>query len=200
MKLTVLSMVALAAATGVSARPSNSVARGMDPMAQFASLHMLDKRGLSNGSKCKEDSECDSNFCMDNGWFRDNKCEAKLPDGHRCKEDHHCVSDYCITKSFWSRKTCHVNPVPKGSRNKGEECTRNRDCKTEVCEGEWGKKCITRGNGQSCWENQNCDSGFCLKKEIGNNHRCVATGLPWGQRCNYPVQCASKSCTNNFCD
>ncbi|KIS68293.1 uncharacterized protein UMAG_03392 [Mycosarcoma maydis] len=203
MKFTILSIMALAAAVSVSALPSDSAAvraREVDPMAQFASLHMLERRGLSNGKKCKEDSQCDSDFCKNPGWFRSNVCEAKLTNGHECDHDNHCVSGYCKRTSRFRAKKCETNTIPNGSLRKGATCDRNAECKSQICEDILGfKKCVTKETGESCSTNDNCDSGFCFIKPKGANHRCLAVNLAHGKHCVDNVQCASKKC-NNICE
>lgn len=198
-----LSIMALAAAIGVSAFPSDTAAvrtRNIDPMAQFASLHMLDRRGLSNGQKCKDDSQCDSEFCKNPGWFSSNKCEAKLANGQECDHDKHCVSNYCKRTSFWKAKKCETNTGPVGSLSKGAKCDRNAECKSQICEDILSfKKCVTKETGESCSENNNCDSGFCWHKAKNASHRCLAVNLPNGKHCVEDVQCASKRC-NNICE
>ncbi|TKY84583.1 hypothetical protein EX895_006485 [Sporisorium graminicola] len=200
---TILSVLALAAASSVSALPSDSTAmraRSMDVMAQFDSLHMLDKRALSNGKKCKEDSQCESDFCKNPGWFKSNVCEAKLKNGEECDHDKHCHSGYCKKTSFWSAKKCEHNNIPNGSLAKGAKCDRNAECKSQICEsGLSSKSCVTKENGENCSENNNCDSGFCFIKPTGNNHRCLAVNLAKGKHCVNNVQCASNKC-NNTCE
>ncbi|KAI3486569.1 hypothetical protein L1887_49831 [Cichorium endivia] len=205
MKVIAISILSLAVASTVSALPSASNTAGIRPrntelVDQFASLRLLDKRGLSNGKKCKDDSQCDSDFCKNPGWFKSKVCEAKLSNGQECDHDNHCSSGYCKKSSYWRPKKCETNSVPNGSLKKGAKCDRNAECKSQICEDILGqKKCVTKENGESCAVNDNCDSGFCFIKPVGNNHRCLAVNLPRGQHCVNNVQCASKQC-NNICE
>ncbi|SJX63756.1 uncharacterized protein SRS1_14504 [Sporisorium reilianum f. sp. reilianum] len=199
MKFTLLSVLALAAASSVSALPSDSTAamraRDMDAMSQFATLHVLDKRGLSNGHKCENDEQCDSEFCKSPGWFKSNVCEPKLHNGSECDHDKHCVSGYCKRTSIWRAKRCETNTVPNGSLHKGAKCDRNAECKSQICEDILSfRKCVIKENGESCSNNHNCESGFCYNKPVGDNHRCLPVNLPRGQYCVNGVQCASKKC------
>ncbi|GAC93894.1 keratin-associated protein [Pseudozyma hubeiensis SY62] len=200
MKFTILSIMALVAASSVSALPSDRsavAARNIDAsIAQFASLHTLDKRGKANGQRCKEDKECDTDFCLDPGFFSRNHCADKLKNGHKCKEDGHCVSGYCKHISFWEGKKCETNHVKAGSLQKGAKCDRNFECASEFCDGAFGyKNCALRQTGEPCKKDATCESGFCYIHPSGESrNRCLETKLDKGKYCVNNVQCKSKQC------
>lgn len=199
MKFTLLSMLALAAASSVSALPRDSTSlAARDVEAQFTSLHVLNKRGLSNGHKCKEDDQCDSEYCMNPGWFKSNKCEPKLSNGNDCDHDKHCVSGYCKHTSFWRKKKCETNTIPPASLEKGAKCDRNVECKTGICEdtGFGSKKCYVKQTGESCKSNNNCEAGFCYIAPKNDSGRCLAVNLAKDKYCVADAQCASKKCKN----
>ena len=76
----------------------------------------------TDGTRCNEDSDCQSGFC--NWQF---VCATKKPDGAYCVNWGDCWSNHCT--SLW---TC-------GKRNRGNRCIWSSDCKSNSCS--WRGRC-----------------------------------------------------------
>ena len=102
-------------------------------------------------AKCTVSTQCSSGYC---GYSR---CSEKAKDGQYCYKDAGCkVGSKC-------KKNKCVSDTKSGL-GLGKSCTSSTQCASGLCE---FSKCANKhANGEACYKNNACISGFCkdLKK------------------------------------
>ncbi len=143
--------------------------------------------GTVNGKcVCDSDSDCSSGqFCYEG--FADigtNECRSKLADGQLCDQGRKCQSG-----------NCKVSCYTPNSKNMGQSCNINAECKQGKCSAELlglvNGKCV-------CEDDGDCTKGYCDKGtlSIGTNSCKSLKKLEEG--CSRGAQCASGCCKLNW--
>ncbi|HEX4953820.1 MAG TPA: membrane dipeptidase [Thermoanaerobaculia bacterium] len=148
--------------------------RAYSPRCQQASI------GESGLTGCDSDADCpDGLFCPAGVGQR--TCKPQNPDGVLCTSNRQCLGG-----------GCNVVCYTPNSKNMGQSCNVNAECKEGKCSSElWGTvngKCVCDGD-EDCSSGQFCFKGFAT---IGTNE-CRAK-IADGQLCDQSDKCQSGHC------
>ena len=160
-------------------------------------------------SSGKVNHTCDSDENCDSGRCSEKICKIKLADGKLCSRDEDCISDDCLGE--WPLKKCSsgkINHTCDSDENcdsrrcaeklckiklaDGKLCSRDEDCVSDNCLGEWlFEKCSSGKVNHTCDSDDDCDSDRCAEKICQNK-------LPDGKLCRRDEDCISDDCLGEW--
>ena len=170
------------------------------------------------GKPCTKDAECGpGTFCNAGYTFGKttcvalikvgggfsasaNHCESGTVAGHTCVDRNQCAQDShpCLDDAH----CCNAGRACLQHRcfvplADGESCWDDAQCQTGKCSfGECGSTHACAPIGSHCaWDLECCAGTACDNASLNSNHRCAAL-RPTGASCVRDFECASGSCTN----
>lgn len=167
------------------------------------------------GSECTFMDECARGFCIFNLGSVIGTCV--LNDGEECTSDEQCMTDYCRKEEELENKsTCQVKPKGQGEfcksdkecesgrcaknghltitkcefKSIGSNCDNNAQCLSGICN---DGICMV-GEGESCWEDETCVTGYCSKARSDEPRTCQVFKEA-GVACKENSECLSGDCS-----
>ena len=154
--------------------------------------HTHSSTKLTNGRRCRRDSDCKSGICGYSSTGRERVCTShRVSHLSECNSNSDCSyydckicrSGKCVSKCSSNQKCNDGRCITKITYKK-PECTGNSDCKTyEVCD---DGKCIRKGlvqekpklsNGRRCTKDSDCKTNYCGKSSAGPERVCQTKPL-----------------------
>jgi|GEM_PF-2135627 len=130
-------------------------------------------RTIAVGQSCSKNKECKSNKCQGSGKNR--ACV--------CNSDNDCGSNKYCNKRLGKNRCLAYRSTPVG-----KSCTKNKECKSNKCQGSGSKRACV------CGRDSDCGSGQYCNKRLGAN-RCLAkASKSVGQKCSKNGECKSGKC------
>lgn len=152
---------------------------------------------VGNGGPCEEDRVCGSGYC------KGDTCADRMELGQTCDVDEDCTTGLC-----WQTPEPHTCQEPCLAHTDCDQPSQR--CGFELVEGERGACTAAFGDGASCGEDDDCDSGFCSGRGYCatpcNNNRECGQGrwcnvnlcedlVGTGGECSVSDQCVSGACS-----